>query len=721
MFFPPFVMGIFFSLFVYHFMVFTGRKDDLSNLYYSLFILTYAIGVGLGAYLPGSRFYNDHLFQILLVLIYCCYGPFFTLFMNSVFVFSRSFLRFFYWFIITAFVFSFVSILISFFVTHAVLLRLPIMVWLVFFITFLFYLLVIIGIKRKNKSRKQKIVLVAILIFICLISYIIFLDVIGSTNYYYSHVTFIIMAFLFAYALTDGFNNEYKKLQVLTEELEEKVIERTAQLEETNKQQMDFFINLAHEMKTPLTLISNYLTSYIKNNRHSPELDVIKYNFEKLKNDMVNFLDIEKLKKKKAFYDHELTANVSLLIESKIELFKSSCQKKQIAIYSQIEKNVYSKIDPLAVDRIINNLVDNAVKYTQEKGSISITLRRDAGKAILMVNDTGIGIAEKELDTIFKSYYQIQHKKRNIQGMGMGLNIVSLLLDDVHGSINVESEVDKGTTFTVTLDACEADNDVDMSRPEYIEPNFDVNVIELSEETFDKNKSTIFLVEDNGNMLAYLQRNLGEVYNVFCARNGKEALEKIRTIPRPKIIVSDIMMDEMDGYEFYYQLSKDDRFKGIPFIFLTAKTSIQDKLAGLKAGAIDYISKPFIIDELIVKIDAILKSLGSYEKTTVTKWGQKISQLLANPDELMNNSDTVSPSVLYKKRTEQREQIYRRYTITPREQEIIELIIEGLENKEIADKLNISLGTVKTHVHKILKKMNITSRIDLVKIILSHH
>jgi signal transduction histidine kinase len=172
----------------------------------------------------------------------------------------------------------------------------------------------------------------------------------------------------------------------------------------------------------------------------------------------------------------------------------------------------------------------------------------------------------------------------------------------------------------------------------YSQPLDNIAVFELQEADIQTNRPTVLLVEDNLNLLYYMHANLRDTYNVFWATNGQEALEKLQNIPRPDIIVADIMMDVMDGYQFYEELSRREQYRDIPFIFLTARTSLDEKLKGLSSGAIDYIYKPFVMSELTAKIASIIRNQEVkkvlYEREKYTTLGMlfgEISHELLNP------------------------------------------------------------------------------------------
>jgi len=499
-------------------------------------------------------------------------------------------------------------------------------------------------------------------------------------------------------------SNQLKKY---TNNLEKKVAQRTKELLKANKQKTRFFINLAHETKTPLTLIKNYLEKYISDKGIDSDLRIIKYNIDKLLKDMINFLDSEKLLKGKLFYNNDQIINISEILENKILIFKEVAFKKNININFEIQKKIFIKIDPYGFDRIINNLLDNSLKYTDENGIIDIKLKSINNKIVLNIKDTGIGISENYLKNIFDPYFQLSHKKRGNQGIGVGLSIVKQILDKIGAQIEIKSKVNKGSEFILYFNKC----NIPFDNEELKDNNFNFNIdsdvilIDLKEGKYDSSKNNIFIIDDNIEMLSFLQLSLWDKYNVYFAKNGREALDKIKSIPTPEIIISDIMMDELDGYQLITKIKNIYEYNDIPFIFLTAKSTSEDKIKGLLRGAVDYIYKPFLIEELIAKIDSIISDKKIQKEKNINLIKNKVFNAL-KINNIKNN--TAGDFLDYDK-------IYKKYGITKREKEIITFLLQGLFNKEISNELNISIRTVEFHIHNIYKKFNVENKIELIK------
>jgi signal transduction histidine kinase len=405
----------------------------------------------------------------------------------------------------------------------------------------------------------------------------------------------IAVAFVFAVALARRTNKDFYDLQELKENLEQKVQEKThelreanARIEENNEQRRNYFINLAHETKTPLTLISNYLDKYLKTSGPSKELSIIKENFDKLKNEMIRFLDVEKYEKGLMIYEHIQILNLSDFVKRKEPLYREHALLHGIKLILEIDDNILIKSDPAAIESVINNLFENAVKYSGEGSSIKITLKKTGKEACLCVSDNGIGIDEEKLKYIFQPYYQVSRTKQNKEGLGMGLYIVRNIVESLKGKITVQSEPDKGTEITIHLSA-EVSESAEVEKDKTVEkPLFERKLKKNAQLHFSEERKNILIVEDNRDMCDYLAEELNEDYNIFCAENGVDALSKLKTVPNINIIVSDVMMDQMDGYTFYEIISKNANYSTVPFIILTARSDSNEKIEMLTKGVTDF-------------------------------------------------------------------------------------------------------------------------------------
>jgi two-component system, sensor histidine kinase ChiS len=532
-----------------------------------------------------------------------------------------------------------------------------------------------------------------------------------APSYSFDIFIFYIIVFFVTAAIVSSLNRRYRQMleRSLDSEAYSKVVKRA------NAQKTRFFINLAHETKTPLTLISNYIDEYSKKHGEEREIDIIRQNLEKLKIDMLSFLDFEKLRRMRVFYNHERVVDFSGVLAAQSILFKELALHKGIDLTSEIAEKIYIRIDPSALERIINNLIENAVKYTEPGGKVGVTLVSDKQTIAFSVVDTGPGIPEKQQEKIFRPFYQLSHMKRNVQGIGMGLAIVKKIVGEVNGRISIESSPGKGSRFTVTLSAITPKDREgiieELDSPRTITTFGEVGLLAPEHRAGVPN---VFIVEDNRAMLRYLQDKLCTEFNVYYAFNGKEALERIGGIPRPDVIVSDIMMDTMDGFEFRDKLMEADTYHSIPFIYVTALTSHNEKIKALKKGAVEYLYKPFHIDELVEKLRSIIKVQDALSRKNLIEMSYRLRDHLSIADSNNGNSPAAhrthpgqaSPKALLAE-----------YGISKRQIKILALLGAGLERKEISSKLDIKINTVNTHIKRMFKKCGVSNRVELLNIL----
>lgn len=376
-----------------------------------------------------------------------------------------------------------------------------------------------------------------------------------------------------------------------------------------------YFMNLAHEIKTPMTLIRNYLDLYIRKVGPTDELNVISLNINKIEKDMVNILDCRKLEEGKIIYNHKQVSNLSNILHLKEKLYIEAAAKKQITLTYCITENIYLQADPLALDRIITNLIDNAIKYTPNGGKIDVKLEILKGHKIeLSVKDTGVGISKKDQHKIFSPYIQIMNSEGSSNGVGLGMFITYGIVKELKGSINVNSDTQgKGTCFTVRLHQFNDDKvknqtitniDSKSLNISTTSPIFENYKLELPPPTVGF--FNIMILEDNIDLSYYLATSLKDSYNIYLANNGNEGIRLLEEIKKPDLIISDMMMPDLDGYDFLNYLNKHEDFRDIPFIFLSAASDNDNKVKAFLSGAVDFVGKPFSIELLKARINALL-------------------------------------------------------------------------------------------------------------------
>ena len=286
-----------------------------------------------------------------------------------------------------------------------------------------------------------------------------------------------------------------------------------------------------------------------------------------------------------------------------VDMFKSYAAEKNIDLSLQTSgDSVVMDYDQKKMQWVISNLISNAIKFTPENGKINVLTSKQGSTFMMEVSDTGIGISEEDQKKIFDRFYQVQHPSHP-NGSGIGLALVKEIVRQLKGDIHVQSEEGRGSTFTISLP-------ITVNAPQKTAENYIAkleNVIQIEESESSDGLPILLMIEDNEDMTHYLSAALGEDYQLIIAKNGKEGLVKAyQTIP--DIVVSDVMMPEMNGYDLCYNLKTDERTNHIPVILLTAKASDQSRLTGIEKGADAYLTKPFNETELKLRIRKLLET-----------------------------------------------------------------------------------------------------------------
>jgi signal transduction histidine kinase/ligand-binding sensor domain-containing protein/DNA-binding response OmpR family regulator len=359
---------------------------------------------------------------------------------------------------------------------------------------------------------------------------------------------------------------------------------------EMEKDKIRFFTNISHDLKTPLTLVVAPLEKIREHNLPEAirtEIDVAWRNARQLYDLVLELLDFRRLDvgKEKLLLSH---GDLVGFIRQTAQAFAYYTTRKQIDLLLELPETALETLfDENKMRRIITNLLSNAYKYNVDGGSVTVGLQVNEKEVILSVADTGIGVKDKK--HIFDRFVQETHGQEQ-EGNGLGLHIVRQYVNMMDGSITVIDNQPRGTVFTVKLPLKER--------------------LESKDERCDDSqgaKEGVLVVEDNTDARLFLQRSLEDEYHVLTAANGKEALSLLENTDNVSIIISDVMMPTMDGIEFVRQIRKNIRFSHIPVILLTAKSSEEDIIAGLKEGVADYLTKPYSLAVLRMRIKKILE------------------------------------------------------------------------------------------------------------------
>ncbi len=432
--------------------------------------------------------------------------------------------------------------------------------------------------------------------------------------------TYAILIYLILFGLILWFFRKYtiitntKKNQLLIEHLEKEKIEELSQLK------LKFYTNVSHEFRTPLTLILG-LVERLKNAHNQLTSDERETYFNKIyRNSQVllnlinQLLDFRKIEQGKMTVTG-IEGKIEEYIRQLSENFNEVARKKNIEYSFICEEPIYGIYDKEIIERIIFNLLSNAFKFTEVEGEITVTLeKKDDHYFNLEIMDSGIGISKEVQEHIFERF--IHGKNTSEVGTGIGLSYTKSLVELYQGKISFVSKKGVGTKFSLELPYHQEAFDhqeISIEAATIQTMAKDVNWLldadeNLPERKYDpKKESTILFVDDNEDIVFYLEDHFKHSYNIFIANNGKEALGKCLD-EHIDMVVSDVMMPEMDGFELCEKIKEDERINHIPVILLTARKSNDQKVKGYEKGADAYMGKPFEMHELETRMEALLAS-----------------------------------------------------------------------------------------------------------------
>ncbi len=400
---------------------------------------------------------------------------------------------------------------------------------------------------------------------------------------------------------------------------DKKIIEQQAKdLKELDIAKTRFFNNISHELRTPLTLIIEPLRQLMKaTNRQSirQQLQIPLNNSQRLL-DLVNqLLDLSKLENKKMTLDLQ-RAQIREHLAQVCHSFMPLAQKKNIQLtYWGDPKIPIAQWDISKMERIVYNLLSNAIKFTEAGGLIELKCFywKKKNQISIECKDTGVGIEHEQLEKIFDRFHQVDDTiTRKNEGTGIGLSLIKELSDLMNGTTIVESEPGKGSVFKLFFPIQAVSEDIALpskATPLIAKPKNEpgeLSELKQAKTLLSATQNKVIIVEDNEELRQFIKRCLPEKYETSEADNGLTGLKKIQE-ELPDLVICDIMMPGMDGYELCHQLKANTLTSHIPVIMLTAKTTLDHKLQGLKIGADAYLTKPFHTEELIIRIDKLIE------------------------------------------------------------------------------------------------------------------
>lgn len=394
--------------------------------------------------------------------------------------------------------------------------------------------------------------------------------------------------------------------------------------EELAQIKLKYFTNISHDFLTPLTIISCLIddveTTQESNIKH---FDSMRSNINRLRRLLQQILDFRKVESGNMRLKLSYGDVVMFIKDTCYTNFLPLMSKKNISFsFNSEPPQILAYFDADKMDKIIFNLLSNAFKYTPENGEVKVVLeqyqKQNHPHLIIKITDTGWGIPEKDIQHVFTRFYN--NKTGNAsETNGIGLSLTKDLVELHHGTINVESKVNAGTSFTVSIPIdSESYNDLELGKSEDIGMyEKDMNQVPddgpLDNKDESKDDTTLLLVEDNEELLKLISNILSKYYRVLTAKNGIEALLAVEK-NNVDIIISDVMMPEMDGLELCRKLKSELETSHIPVILLTAKSSTDDRIDCYNAGADGYISKPFDLKVLEARINSFIINKKNKQK-----------------------------------------------------------------------------------------------------------
>ena len=414
------------------------------------------------------------------------------------------------------------------------------------------------------------------------------------------------------------------------------------------------FTNITHELLTPLSVISASVDKLRDTEpEYSHEYDLMQFNIQRMVRLLQQILETSKSEAGQLRllvsqgdvmkYIRETSECLEPLILKKDMKFTINCQPESMMGWIDTDK----------LDKIIYNLLSNAAKYGREGGHVSIdaVTNETFNEIIIKVSDDGDGIPPKQMKNLFKRFHDGDYRQHQTIGTGLGLSLTKDLVYLNHGTIDCKSEIGQGTVFTVKLpiykdafapDQIDEKNKIDFNIPKNAIVDFNTIIPDVNyepEDTSEEDGYKLLVVEDNLELLMLMQQLLKTTYRVYIARNGKEAMKVIKE-KELDLIISDVMMPEMDGLELTRTIKGDPNYSHLPIILLTAKTQEQDVKEALQYGADEYLKKPFRLGDLKLRIDNIIENRKRMQTELSQMTEEEVVKTIAktpSPDEIFVN------------------------------------------------------------------------------------
>ena len=440
---------------------------------------------------------------------------------------------------------------------------------------------------------------------------------------------------------------------------------RKEDLEETK---MQFLINATHDIRSPLTLIMgplNKLKTRITDAESKQDIDTIDRNAQRLLLLVNQILDERKIDKDQ-MHLHCQKTDLKEFLRGIMSLYNFNVQERSITLSLKEDESLKEEgnlqvwIDRINFDKVISNLLSNAMKYTSDGGEITLIIGKNKESAIIKVEDTGIGLKEEKTDRLFERFYQGNNNSDiHIEGTGIGLNLCRALVKMHGGTIRAYNRTDgiKGSCFEVNIPLGK-----EHLKPEEILQEDSTKTAESTGKRTQANRNfNILIVDDDAEIAHYIKTELSDWYRFEHASNGKEGLKMLLT-GKYDLVISDVMMPEMDGVTMLKKIKGNSNVSDIPVILLTSKSEVENRLEGLRKGADAFLAKPFNMEELHILIDNLVDNVRRIRGKYSGAQGQKAKieqiQVKGNNDALMErvmkymNEHLADPDLNVEKLTE---------------------------------------------------------------------
>jgi signal transduction histidine kinase/ligand-binding sensor domain-containing protein/DNA-binding response OmpR family regulator len=452
---------------------------------------------------------------------------------------------------------------------------------------------------------------------------------------------FILLYILIAIGLTYTIFSIYNYRQKLNNQLHILKL-KNEHSEKMYEAKIDFFTNISHEFRTPLSLIIPPLKQLLNqpvNPVQQKMLNLAYRNALRLYKLVNQLLDLRKIESDKLLLSTEIT-NMAQFCKGVFIFFDDIATRHEIDYTITLpEEPVFANIDKEKIETILFNILSNAFKYTPSGGSISLKLANDKKQHLqIAISDTGVGISGNDQQHIFEHFYQTGEKKKKLKtGSGIGLTLAHKYAQLHNGTLSVNSEIHKGSTFLLTLPACKSASEVPTDLHPFTVPSL------LNQKKQSLNQATakrILIIDDNDDILDLIRWNLQDSYYIQTAHDGNEGWDVLQK-EKPQLVISDIMMPGINGLELCKMIKQEKKTMHLPVILLTAKTMDQQKLEGMQSGADMYITKPFDIEYLQSCIEAIFR-----RENQLSEFIKK--QLLITPKNPKDEKPTADEQLLTK-------------------------------------------------------------------------